>query len=130
MNRRDFVGTCVAAGALVALGPSPLLAVAGGQAAQATQSFRREHFEAVLHSRFRIRTGPWRGVDVQLAAVEDGPATQGVEQFALLFRGREAAGGLPPETYGITHSSLGDFDLYLEPSAEASGYRATFGLLA
>jgi hypothetical protein len=65
-----------------------------------------------------------------LAALQDGPASPGTDQFALVFRGEKARGGRSG-TRTLRHARAGRFELYLDASADAeTAYRASFSLLA
>ena len=87
-----------------------------------------ETFEKHVGSEFRL-TG--HGAAIKLVAVERlGEAPEGHrEPFSLQFEG-EAGQLLPQQTHGLSHTELGDLDIFivpLGPTSDAMRYEAVFG---
>lgn len=87
----------------------------------------REAFEAATGTTFAVHPGEGPPVTMTLAEVEDLPAPEGWECFALLFDGPAPA--LPQWTYRVEHATMGAFPLLLGPvsgGAEGLRYEAVF----
>jgi hypothetical protein len=131
MKRREFLiglsTACVAAGVV----PVTAHATAPEKYFTGAPSLSRERFRQLLGSQFRVYAKNWNSFNLKLAAIKDGPASAGLEQFSLVFQG---AGGvkLPPGTYLLSHRGDGNHLLYLDPAPGPSGVQsfvARFSLL-
>jgi hypothetical protein len=128
MNRRQLLIGCSASVLAAGIEPSRLLA---GPPEGAGGALSRATFEPLVRTRFRLidREGRTRET-LTLEAVDDGPTSPGVEQFALRFRGSDRE-PLGPDVYTLAHRERGTLALYLEPSGDRPQgvYRAGFALL-
>jgi hypothetical protein len=97
-----------------------------------TEELTKNAFTRNLNTTFRILDNESPTViDVQLVEVREGRSTEQQEQYSLLFRG-PAQPVLAQKTYGLEHSDMGRFSLFLVPvAADESGttYEAVFNRL-
>ena len=76
-------------------------------------NYSKATFVSYLNSVFQIQTANGN-VDTTLTSVDDRPAPSGGECFSLLFVGGSEA--FAQNTYTVTHSALGTFQLFLVPA--------------
>lgn len=88
--------------------------------------YTKSAFSAYLNSTFLVQAGSLGAIEVTLTQVSDmasgsGASQAGQECFSLLFQnGGDSA--LRQGTYGVEHSALGGFSLFLVPGgADANG---------
>jgi hypothetical protein len=95
------------------------------------EQLNHAHFTASLSGVFEIVLPDEKVVEVELIEVSELRENQRQERFSLLFRGpRETL--LPQQLYNLRHESLGEFELFLVPVAEAPDgfvYEAVFNRL-
>jgi len=128
MRRREFVTLGAASAAIAAAGakaaPQP------GRDTHEPVEFGRARFQSLLTHRFNVSArGSLRAFPATLAAIEDGPAHPGLDQFSLLFRGTAS---LPQGLCWLSHANGTQFMLHLEVASVSSDQecrRATFSLL-
>jgi hypothetical protein len=87
-------------------------------------------FLALLGDTFTVGTGS-DVLSMQLAQVDDGPASAVAEQFTLVFRGPSEP-VLADASYTVSHRTAGSTVIYLQPSGRDARhvyYEAPFNLL-
>jgi hypothetical protein len=89
------------------------------------ETFTADTFRPLLNERFELAAAEGR-VDLELVEVteSDVPGANQRAQFSIVFSGPPEA-TLPQAIYGLEHSELGAFDLFLVPIA-AGSYEAVF----
>lgn len=137
MERRDFIQAC---GAL--LGSSLLLAGCGQGGDGADEvTFSSEDLSLPDLSRgqwarlpdlnFSVAHDTYGAIDTTLTAVDDGAYDPVTDQFSIVLTGPELP-VLEEGVYQVYNSSLGYFDLFLQPGESPAGerrYRSHFSLL-
>lgn len=87
-------------------------------------------FLALLGDTFTVRAGS-DVLSMQLAQVDEGPASPVAEQFTLVFRGPSAP-MLADASYTVSHPTAGSTEIFLQPSGRDARhvyYEAPFNLL-
>ena len=131
LNRRHFITTGTSALAAMAAVPNAIanpLAKAFDEAGTAPKKSVQQKFNEKVGDSFLMRSEA--GVKrLTLIDVEQGPVSEGLEQFTLIFEGH---GELQEELYKATHlKTLNSTLVHLVPSFESKGrYLASFSLLA
>lgn len=122
LKRRDFLTNC-AAGATALLAPTGLLAATGE-----TDLSPKDKFRSLVHQGFRCFDRDGGAVRLELVEFRDGPRSEGLEQFSLVF---EAGGGkLSTGLYEVYHPRTGLSLYHLTPSDSVAGRYTTYiGLL-
>lgn len=131
LNRRHFITTGTSALAAMAAVPNAIaspLAKVFDEASAATKKSVQQKFSEKVGDSFLMRNeaGSQRLI---LVEVEQGPVSEGLDQFTLVFEGQ---GDLPEELYKATHlKTLSSTLVRIVPSFENKGrYLANFSLLA
>jgi len=120
-SRRTFVKAGLMAGLFAAVPVSSLgkgfKHLAGGflpfDEDDPLANYTKSSFVSYLNSVFQVQTASGN-VAVTLTSVDDMPAPSGGECFSLLFVGGSEERA--QNTYGVTHPSLGTFQLFLVPA--------------
>jgi len=123
LNRRDFLKTGSAIGALSLLAP---LSTAAPQ--QDGRRLSKTKHQSLLHHRFRCLSDEGEAKQLELVAVTDGPQQPGLEQYALAFRQCDAAQNnrLSEGLHRLYHRELGFTLLHLTPSDSKPGHYITY----
>ncbi len=125
-NRRDFVATSIAAGALLnGLLPTQALAAASAQPQSAVFP-ALSVFHAMQGQDLELHAAGRSHAVLQLVAVDDRSCCQRFEQFTLVLRG-DAVQPVGAGIYRMAHARSGRFLMHIEPSgSDATGalYRA------
>lgn len=122
-TRREFISSCSAFGASLALFPAPVIASSRRSRALSLDDIPCEAFAAALNSWFLLRA--MDGIAQKLQLVEIEPAfldnqqyllaeDASHEKFSLLFRG-SAAYPLGQNTYQFEHLRIGRFEMFIVP---------------
>jgi Domain of unknown function (DUF6916) len=83
----------------------------------------RDALAREVGTRFRIRSGPFAGVELLLSALEERTAAKDYDAFSLMFDG-PAQPRLPQATYELEHPALGAHAVFIVPVADlAPGIR-------
>jgi|GEM_PF-3537790 hypothetical protein len=137
MKRREFLlasGRLGGAGLALNLLPAWSSALAATLTSANVSGFSKAGFEKFLNQLFLVKLGVLRGMELELTAIKDGPAAQGLEQFHLIFAALHPGQPLKPGAYTLLEPQGNPIQLYLEPlkpadSAEIGYYQASFNLL-
>lgn len=134
-DRRGFLVQCGLALATAGLGMEFLLKAgpAGPTSPGPVAAMTRDRLEALLNQWLSFHDPvSGKGMVARLTEVRERPRAAHLEQFSLLFRGRQGS-HLPEGLYRVATRSAGGFDLFIVPAGgDATGpeYRADFSLLA
>lgn len=104
-----------------------------------TSTLIKTTFAAHLNTQFQVQVGALEPVEIELIKISDILPTAGTvsletsrqDCFALIFRGPRAR-PFSQNTYHVTHSEIGQFDLFLVPAREQENeqhYEAIFNHL-
>jgi hypothetical protein len=121
MKSREFIigvcGTAIAAGT--------------GTSSLAVDALSREHFRDLVKRSFRVYDERSRLLDeLQLVAIEEGPASTDAQQFDLIFEGVFGEEDLCEGTYVLQEMrSRRSYAMRLQDRERTRRYRATFSLL-
>jgi hypothetical protein len=130
INRRELVRG-LASLAVLGSGSWPAIAAPASKKPVSIEGkLSKKVFLALLGETFTIWT-TGGALAMQLAQVDDGPASPGTEQFTLVFRG-PANPPLADDSYVVSHSTAGKTVIFLKLSghdARHSYYEAPYNLL-
>jgi len=125
MRRRDFIATSAVSATAAAVGVSAQKAMAFP--GSPTKRLSRATFRSWLGSEFRLSAGSsFRTAVATLVAVDDGPASAGLEQFSVVFGGTTS---MPTGLCWISHADGAQFLLHLNGPPDGARRRAHFSLL-
>jgi uncharacterized protein DUF6916 len=130
LNRRELVSGLAGLAVLGSRGWPAFAAPARRKRVSIEGRLSKAVFLALLGDTFTIRAGS-DVLSMQLAQVDDGPASSVAEQFTLVFRGPTEP-VLVDGSYAVSHPTAGNTVIFLQPSGQDARhiyYEAAFNLL-
>jgi hypothetical protein len=128
IRRREFLKGGAVTG--LVLGLVPWRTAEASPANRPSYDLSKKKFQALLNEHFNIQAPGFGELQVKLVGIEEGPKSEGLEQFRVIFRGGRT-GALSPGLYTLRHLREGDLLLYLDPMENGrhrESYVATFSL--